>query len=106
MPGLRNTIEGVSELNLRLDEQKIQQALFAFIRSGQDIVLPNISWSYLNSEADLVKITPAGYLYEYEIKISYSDFVNDFRKRKHFWFREKHTQRGKPNYFTPYGNWI
>lgn len=44
-----------------------------------DLIIPNF---YLNSpfEMDVCKITKAGIVYEYEIKISRSDFKNDFKK--------------------------
>ncbi len=44
-------------------------------------------------EMDLFKLTNSGYIYEYEVKISRSDFFNDFKKRikgslKHNRFKE------------------
>lgn len=85
---------------MRLDEQKIQQALFVMLKT-YEIIVPNVSWSYLPWEADMVGITKAGYLYEYEIKISLSDFKNDFYKRKYKSL--KYDQRWNnriPNYFS------
>lgn len=93
----------MSEIGLRemfkLDEQRIQEALFGYLYGkGNEIVLPNISWSYLRWEADTIGVTKAGYLYEYEIKISYSDFLNDFKKRKHHSLKRGESV-GSPNYF-------
>jgi hypothetical protein len=83
----------------KLDEQRIQEALFGYLYGkGNEIVLPNISWSYLRWEADTIGITKAGYLYEYEIKTTYSDFLNDFKKRKHHALK-RGERVGSPNYF-------
>ena len=65
------------------DETKIQYALFGhLIQKGREYIIPNIYNG--GSEADILTTTRAGYLQEYEIKISLSDFKNDFRKPKHF----------------------
>ena len=58
-----------------LDETKIQYHLYQdLIAKGHEIVVPNVSWSWLLWEADLISITKAGYMNEYEIKISKQDF--------------------------------
>ena len=46
-----------------------------------NLVVPNVSWGFLNHEADLLVMTKAGYLYEVEIKISISDLKADAKKR-------------------------
>lgn len=52
------------------------------IRSN--LIVPNVSWGFFNGhEADLVVITPVGYLTEIEIKRSWSDFLADFGKREY-----------------------
>lgn len=46
-----------------------------------NIFVPNVSWGYFKShEADLLMISKAGYLTEFEIKRSWSDFLADFKK--------------------------
>ena len=82
-----------------IDETRIQFALSTELLSrGHQYVMPNISWSWLYWEADLISFTKAGYMNEFEIKISHADFVKDFSKRKH-----QHLRRGggirTPNYF-------
>lgn len=43
--------------------------------------VPNVSWGFFRThEADLVMLSKAGYLTEYEIKRSWSDFLADFKK--------------------------
>lgn len=82
-----------------IDETMIQFSLFQELnRKGHVAIIPNVSWSWLNWEADLISITKAHYMHEYEIKISLSDFKADFHKRKHHYFRNNYGTR-KPNYF-------
>ncbi len=46
--------------------------------AGREIVIPNF---YVGRwEMDIFRMTPSGMVYEYEIKISRSDFKNDFKK--------------------------
>jgi len=47
------------------------------------LIVPNISWGLLNHEADLLIVNKAGFAIEVEIKVSKSDFLADFKKRKH-----------------------
>lgn len=51
-----------------------------------DLWIPNVSWGFFNThEADLIQVTKSGYMTEYEIKRSYSDFLADFKKHtNHF----------------------
>lgn len=46
--------------------------------NGYDIILPN--FCYKSLEADVFKRTRNGYITEYEIKISRSDYFADFKK--------------------------
>lgn len=88
-----------------LDETRIQFSLFNFlVHRGQDIVVPNVSYSWLSWEADIISFSNSGYMYEFEIKISKQDFEKDFKKRKHRRLKEpinfkKHNFR-TPNYFS------
>jgi hypothetical protein len=66
---------------------------------GHVIVLPNISYSWLSWEADMISITRNDYLYEYEIKTTASDFKADFKKPKHRAFKNPNISRRVPNYF-------
>jgi hypothetical protein len=59
-------------------------------------------------ECDVLSISKADYIYEYEVKISRADFKKDFIKEKHtFIINEKYTRIRKgelvyllPNYFN------
>lgn len=63
-------------------EGKVQRAMFKPLADrGYSHVTPNVhlyGW-----ESDVVAITSSGYLVEYEIKLSQSDFQRDRRKSRH-----------------------
>jgi hypothetical protein len=63
-------------------EGKVQRAMFKPLADrGYSHVTPNVhlyGW-----ESDVVAITSSGYLVEYEIKLSRSDFQRDRRKSRH-----------------------
>lgn len=57
---------------------KISTQLTSCIGNPTDIVIPNF---YVGRyEMDLFRLTPALFVYEYEIKVSRSDFKNDSKK--------------------------
>lgn len=68
------------ETNLTVEQ--IQQLIIKYEGGARaNVFVPNVSWGYFKShEADLVKISKQGYMTEYEIKRSYSDFLADFKK--------------------------
>jgi hypothetical protein len=47
------------------------------------LVIPNVSWGFLNYEADMLVVTKSRYCTEIEVKISMADWKKDFEKRKH-----------------------
>lgn len=65
-----------------MNEFIIQNALYAYLtKKGHQLIIPNIYLGHL--ESDLISVTAAGFIHEYEIKISASDFRADFKKYKH-----------------------
>lgn len=66
-----------------------------------EVVLPNtrhaIGW--WNWESDLVSATKSWLVHEFEVKISASDYLADFKKTTKHWALEKANERGAPNYF-------
>jgi hypothetical protein len=63
---------------------EIEWAVAVFFHPHNNIVVPNVTWGMdLGYEADLLVMTPAGYLYEVEIKISKSDLKADRKKYHH-----------------------
>lgn len=56
-----------------------------YFGSRQNLIIPNVSWGFNIHECDLLIMTPAGYLYEVEIKISLADLKKDrFKNHKHY----------------------
>lgn len=58
----------------------------------------NISIGLFNSEIDILSILKSGYVVEYEVKISRSDFKADLKKSKWKWWEMKFEDK-MPNYF-------
>ncbi|KKN34709.1 hypothetical protein LCGC14_0790910 [marine sediment metagenome] len=52
-------------------------------RRGHRFILPNVLVDW--GEADMLSITQAGYMHEWEIKVRRDDFYADFKKNKHMW---------------------
>jgi len=61
-----------------IEEMIIGDIRFFNIRN--DIALPNLSWSLLPYEADLIVLNKSGYVTEFEIKRSFEDLKHDFVK--------------------------
>lgn len=89
-----------------VDETRIQLALYNHCMQGKYLMVPNVSWSWFPWETDLISITKAGYVHEYEIKCTHADFKSDFKKRKHITLKDaarkqihENRLRRIPNYF-------
>lgn len=68
-------------METKLTGEEIQEAIVSNYGLENDTFIPNISWGYFKThEAVLLSISKAGYLTEFEIKRSYSDFLADFKK--------------------------
>lgn len=78
-----NSDAGMKETILNIEQ--IETLLVGYPSSPfyirRNIVIPNVSWGFLNHEADLVAISKAGCLTEIEIKRTWSDFLADFEKK-------------------------
>ena len=84
---------------------KILFDLMNFVQGGQDILIPNYYYDY--EEMDLFRLTKSGYVYEYEIKISRSDFKADFKKYNGFYNRiYKHDRLLQGNYKANYFHFV
>lgn len=69
-------------MDTKLHVHEIEYAIsrydsFNFLRND---VFINISWGFLYHEADMLILSKAGYLTEIEIKRSWADTKNDFKK--------------------------
>jgi hypothetical protein len=61
----------------------IELSLAKYFGVRTHIMVPNVSWGAgFADEKDLIVVRPSGYVVECEIKRSFSDYKNDFKKRK------------------------
>jgi len=69
-------------METKLTVKQIQQLIIDYEGGARtNVFVPNVSWGYFKShEADLLKISKQGYMTEYEIKRSWTDFLADFKK--------------------------
>lgn len=81
-------------------EELIQKRLGQFFMSQSNIKFLCENLFVYNWESDLLFFTKSGYVYEMEIKITKSDFKNDFKnKGKKHLLLESETDKNIPNYF-------
>lgn len=80
--------------------KEIQKAIGARqVMAGQNPVCENVSFLLCNWEADVMSLSPSGYLCEFEVKISRSDFQNEKKSASK---QLKHTYYATPiEKFTP-----
>ena len=71
-----------------MNADEISQRLQRFVWQPNNIILPN--FYYNKFEMDLFRLLPSGYIYEYEIKTSKSDFKKDFIKSDYQGIKNKH----------------
>ena len=83
-------------------ERDLQNALYEYASmSKQRLITPNVRL-YGKRESDLLTVSKAGFITEYEIKVSRSDFLADFRRKrkKHIYLKGAKTFKTRtPNYF-------
>lgn len=66
---------------VKVNAEYVETAIVNFYNPRTNLIIPNVSWGFLNHEADLIIISSAGYLTEIEIKISVADCKKDLEKR-------------------------
>ena len=69
-----------TELSINQIESAIVERVDSPFYIRRNIVIPNVSWGFLNHEADLLVISQQKKLTEIEIKRTWSDFMADFHK--------------------------
>lgn len=68
-------------IDTNLSIHQIELAIAQAFGVRNNIIVPNVSWGFFAThEADLVIINKSGYMTEVEIKRSWQDFLNDFKK--------------------------
>jgi hypothetical protein len=72
--------------DIKLDAKEITTIMGRMLfEKGHSPIAPNFS-TYNMHECDIISVTKDNYTYEYEIKVSLSDFKADFKKvNKHKW---------------------
>ena len=65
-----------------MNESFIQNALYSWLENKKHILItPNVGL-FGRYESDLVSVTAAGLINEFEIKVSRSDYMAEFRRKK------------------------
>jgi hypothetical protein len=94
-----------------MTEYDLQYKIWLTLQGSNNLFIPNVNGGY--GEMDVLRLTRAGYAYEYEIKITRADFRADKKKElKHesyskvfnnlpfcWWDGRPKNQEGIPNYF-------
>lgn len=71
----------VKQLNSKpISLLEMEIAISKYFNTRQNIIVPNLSYGFLDHEADLFIIKKNGYGVEVEIKRSRTDFLKDFKK--------------------------
>lgn len=68
------------------------------VMKSHNPVCENVKYLFSDFELDVLSMSKSGMLYEYEVKISHSDFKADAKKRKHEYYRNH--PNNSPNYFS------
>lgn len=86
-----------------MNESTMQAVLLRWVmeQKNHEIAIPNLTMMY-RWEADVISVTKAHLVHEFEIKVSRSDFLADKKKFKHEFLSQHITW--SPNYFW-YATW-
>ena len=87
--------------DIKWSEELIQEKLYYHFLSSSTKKYEIFGKFVYGWESDYLCITKSGYVYECEIKISRSDYQNDFKNKviKHQILEAKETPKLRPNYF-------
>ena len=87
----------------KITTPEMEIALSLYFGRRTNLIIPNVSWGMFNHECDLIVLTPAGYAWEVEIKISKADLIKDKLKRHgHRDHRIKYLYFAIPKYLEEY----
>ncbi len=74
-----------------MNEFTTQNALYAHLtKKTHQYIIPNVYIGIL--ESDMISVTKAGFIHEYEIKLNLQDFKADFKKHKHVYMENREYQ--------------
>jgi len=71
-----------------MNTAEMELAVSNYFDYNRNLIVPNTSWGLNMHECDVLVLTPSGYAYEVEIKISKGDLVRD-KKKKHGHYNPK-----------------
>lgn len=60
---------------------EMEISLMTHFQYRQNVIIPNVSWGLLLHECDLLVVRKSLHMVEVEIKVTKSDFMNDFKKK-------------------------
>lgn len=63
-----------------MNSLQVEIAVAAYFTPRVNLIVPNVSWGFHIHEVDMMVVTPAGCVYEVEIKVSRADLKADLRK--------------------------
>ena len=88
---------------MKITTLEMEVALARYFGVRQNLIIPNIGWGIGIHECDLFLLTPSGYGWEIEIKISKADLFKDKHKRHgHFSTKIKYLYFAIPDYLEKY----
>ena len=88
---------------IKLKTIDIEIAVATYLNVRTNLIVPNISWGLFLHECDLLVITPAGYAWEIEIKVTKADLIKDKEKRHGHRNRKiKDLYFAMPDYLEPH----
>lgn len=97
----KSSINKIKRDNSKSKNIESAMCMFLYLK-GHSPISTHVTISLI-SECDVISVSKSDFIYEYEIKISRSDFKKDFLKEKHTYIiNENHTQtvRGELFYHT------
>ncbi|MCK5450226.1 MAG: MmcB family DNA repair protein [Candidatus Omnitrophica bacterium] len=71
----------MNKADFKLSALDIELAVVEFFNPRQNLIVPNVWWSYFKHECDLLVLTKSNYAYEIEIKTTLSDLKKDLLKK-------------------------
>ena len=86
---------------MKFNERYVQGVLmrWAYWDKHHEIMIPNVHFYTSSFELDMISVTRAGLVHEYEIKISLSDYKRDFEKQCKHQLLKLGSNRYTPSYF-------
>lgn len=82
-----------------MNAKEIQKVICSAEVLKRNLCCENVKYLFSDYECDVLSLNKSGYLTEYEVKISRSDFKADSRKRKILFYKQCYSTFNQPNKF-------